>query len=465
MLLKVDLDDISVPREKVTQYYFASLTRGLEAVHSKGFIYRDFKPDNVLIDSKGDLMQTDFEFSEHFEFDLEDLLLVLMAFLAPQFDCDFNYFRACLDVLGENLIGDVVQTSCLELKLNSCFSRIIPEIGSLCERNRAACASPRTLEFRREIWKRRGKGRQRFDQFSRVLQRKGSRQYYSPEIISDARFSFASDYWALGCCIYDLYYQRSLFEQAEMDDILKFEARNMVTSRMSPDAHEIFLQLLSQDPATRVEHFDLSSLFEKKWLSDFADADLAAMEKPYVPAEEMSESDSDDSSFLVVDKVNFEFNPKFKTSVSELMMERNQTQAEALSKKNEQQLKAREDSRSTDNLFSKHTTDSGLQNPIKLIPSKHLVKHEYFLSDDATSKNTSQDVFNLGHSTNSKFTRNAIIKFEKEGFLSQTQMNESKRISEKVCGNISQSDTKLETQKTHQSASKKKIRIWPTKKT
>lgn len=46
--------------ESLARFYIAELTCAVEYVHSLGFIHRDIKPDNILIDKKGHIKLTDF---------------------------------------------------------------------------------------------------------------------------------------------------------------------------------------------------------------------------------------------------------------------------------------------------------------------------------------------------------------------------------------------------------------------
>lgn len=52
--------------EAVAKFYFAEILLGLEYIHSKGIVYRDLKPENVLIDIDGHIKLADFGLSKVF---------------------------------------------------------------------------------------------------------------------------------------------------------------------------------------------------------------------------------------------------------------------------------------------------------------------------------------------------------------------------------------------------------------
>lgn len=47
-------------QESLARFYIAELTCAIESVHKMGFIHRDIKPDNILIDKDGHIKLTDF---------------------------------------------------------------------------------------------------------------------------------------------------------------------------------------------------------------------------------------------------------------------------------------------------------------------------------------------------------------------------------------------------------------------
>ena len=61
MLIKYDTSS-----EDVTRFYIAECVLALEGIHQLGFIHRDIKPDNILIDRKGHIKLSDFGLSTGF---------------------------------------------------------------------------------------------------------------------------------------------------------------------------------------------------------------------------------------------------------------------------------------------------------------------------------------------------------------------------------------------------------------
>lgn len=62
MLIKYDTFS-----EDVTRFYIGEIVLAIEAVHKLGFIHRDIKPDNILIDKSGHIKLSDFGLSTGFQ--------------------------------------------------------------------------------------------------------------------------------------------------------------------------------------------------------------------------------------------------------------------------------------------------------------------------------------------------------------------------------------------------------------
>ena len=58
--------------EKEAKFYAAEIILALEAMHDSGFIYRDIKPENILIDAEGHLRLTDFGLSKYVDDSIND---------------------------------------------------------------------------------------------------------------------------------------------------------------------------------------------------------------------------------------------------------------------------------------------------------------------------------------------------------------------------------------------------------
>ena len=52
---------------EITRFYIAEIVLVLEYLHSKNIVYRDLKPENLLLDNFGHIKLTDFGFAKVLE--------------------------------------------------------------------------------------------------------------------------------------------------------------------------------------------------------------------------------------------------------------------------------------------------------------------------------------------------------------------------------------------------------------
>uniref|UniRef100_A0A8C6VNU1 non-specific serine/threonine protein kinase n=1 Tax=Naja naja TaxID=35670 RepID=A0A8C6VNU1_NAJNA len=80
--------------EKLAQFYIAELTLAIESVHKMGFIHRDIKPDNILIDLDGHIKLTDFAKKQH-QRCLAHSLVGTPNYIAPEVLLRKGYTQLC----------------------------------------------------------------------------------------------------------------------------------------------------------------------------------------------------------------------------------------------------------------------------------------------------------------------------------------------------------------------------------
>ncbi|KAL0920028.1 hypothetical protein M5K25_009133 [Dendrobium thyrsiflorum] len=246
--------------EQAVRFYASEVLLALEYLHMLGIVYRDLKPENVLVREEGHIMLSDFDLS---------------------FQCSVN--------------PTLVKSS----SLHGESSR---DLEGLLDGDRAiqGCIQP-TVFFPRIIPKRNRKSKSDFGPGAGLLPELlaeptnarsmsfvGTHEYLAPEIIRGEGHGSAVDWWTFGIFIYELIYGTTPFKgsgnRATLFNVIGQPLRFPEEPVISKSARDLIRSLLVKDPHKRIAcRRGATELKQHQFFDGVNWALVRSMQPPHVP--------------------------------------------------------------------------------------------------------------------------------------------------------------------------------------
>ncbi|KAG2644106.1 serine/threonine-protein kinase D6PK-like [Panicum virgatum] len=229
--------------EQAAKFYVAEVLLALEYLHMLGIIYRDLKPENVLVREDGHIILSDFDLS-------------LRCSVSPTVVKSAN---PGLDALQRNNAAYCAQPACIE---PSCIQ--------------PSCVAPTTC-FGPRFFKSKSKSKSKSKKKSkpdapnqenlfpeliaeptdaRSMSFVGTHEYLAPEIIKGEGHGSAVDWWTFGIFLYELLFGKTPFKgsgnRATLFNVVGQPLRFPESPIVSFSARDMIRGLLVKDPQHRL---------------------------------------------------------------------------------------------------------------------------------------------------------------------------------------------------------------------
>ncbi|KAI3769132.1 hypothetical protein L6452_00232 [Arctium lappa] len=229
--------------EQAVKFYAAEILLAMEYLHMLGIVYRDLKPENVLVREDGHIMLTDFDLS---------LRCSVSPTLVNSSSLENEPLRknsaycvqpACIEPPSCIQPSCVVPTSCFSPRFFSSRSKKDkkpkpkPEIGNQVRPLPELMAEPTGV---------------------RSMSFVGTHEYLAPEIIKNEGHGSAVDWWTLGIFLYELFFGKTPFKgsgnRATLMNVVGQPLRFPESPVVSFPARDLIRGLLVKEPRQRLAY-------------------------------------------------------------------------------------------------------------------------------------------------------------------------------------------------------------------
>ncbi|WOG87704.1 hypothetical protein DCAR_0206935 [Daucus carota subsp. sativus] len=218
--------------EPAVRFYIAEVLLALEYLHMLGVVYRDLKPENVLVREDGHIMLTDFDLS------LRCAATPTLLKSSPPIKSPKRVSSPCTDsrCIDPFCLQPAWQVPCFTPRLESRTRKLKSDLAAQSSPMPQLIVEPTSARSNSFV---------------------GTHEYLAPEIIKGEGHGSPVDWWTLGIFFYELLYGKTPFKGTGSDDTLcnvvssecvKFPESPMISSQ----AIDLMRRLLIKDPKSRL---------------------------------------------------------------------------------------------------------------------------------------------------------------------------------------------------------------------
>ncbi|KAJ0673611.1 putative protein kinase AGC-RSK-2 family [Helianthus annuus] len=264
------------------KFYVAETLVALEYLHMMGIVYRDLKPENVLVREDGHIMLSDFDLS--LKCDVVPKLIRSKPGPSKQLDHDDD---------------DHGHDHYLRCSTPSCVTPIQPVLSSCLSLRKTKHTPPTTVITEKIVFEEYNMELVAEPLNTRSKSFVGTHEYLAPEVISGQGHGGAVDWWTLGIFLYELLYGITPFKgennEETLINILKqplsFPRIGVSTSKEYEEmvkVQDLIARLLVKNPKKRIGSFKGSIEIKKhEFFKGVNWALIRSVRPPEVPSEMM----------------------------------------------------------------------------------------------------------------------------------------------------------------------------------
>ncbi|KAH9303309.1 hypothetical protein KI387_014892 [Taxus chinensis] len=233
--------------ESIIRFYAAEIVLALEHLHGLGIVYRDLKPENVLIQSNGHIMLTDFDLStrlsprrreeEKEEEEREDVEeIVTKRRPRGRVDSVVTYFKKAAST--KQPVSNSARVSPVLRKEKDKIASPTPSSSATPSASTSTSTSTSSSSLATS---------------GRLNSFVGTEEYVSPEVVKGTGHEFAVDWWALGVLLYEMHYGNTPFKGANRKEtFFNILVKNPQFMGPSTPLRDLIQRLLNKDPEKRL---------------------------------------------------------------------------------------------------------------------------------------------------------------------------------------------------------------------